>query len=94
MQAMSQHNQNTDHDPILDLVRVAKMESVPKTDVSANVLRQIRVQDTRIAQKPLVWLVLGSTATAVAVAIVSAPVFMSLLDPLNVLFQSTPASLL
>lgn len=81
-------------DPILELARVACMDPVPKTDVTANVLRQIRVRNTLLAEKPLLWMALGSTAAAVAVAMVSIPVLMSLLDPLNALFQSTPTSLL
>lgn len=81
-------------DPLEHLAQVARMELAPMTDVSVIVLRQIRVQNTVLAEKPLMWLALGSSAAAVAVAIASVPVLMTLLDPLNILFQSAPTSLL
>lgn len=91
---MHQPDKKTLRDPLAEIARLARMESAPRTDVSMNVLRQIRVQHTILAERPLMWMALGSTAAAVAIAIVSMPVFMSLLDPLNALFQSTPTSLL
>lgn len=91
---MSQHNEHHDIDPLAVLARRARLDTPPTTDVTANVLRQIRIQNTLLAEKPMIWLAIGTTATAVAVALVSVPALMTLLDPLNVLFQSTPASLL
>ena len=88
------HNSHPTHDPIAALARKARMEPTPKTDVTDTVLRQIRVQNSVLAEKPLMWLALGSTAAALIVAIVVAPTLLSLMDPLNTLFQSTPTSLL
>jgi spore coat protein CotF len=91
---MSQPEHKNSVDPILALARVARMDTPPKTSVTTDVLRQIRLRNTLLAEKTLLWMALGSTAAAVAVATVSIPVLMSLLDPLNALFQSTPTSLL
>ena len=91
---MSQRKDNHSLELIEALARAARMESAPQTDVTANVLRQIRVQHTLLAEKPLMLLAIGSMVVAVAIGVVSAPVLMTLLDPLNALFQSTPTSLL
>lgn len=91
---MSTHNQHHTNDPVAALARKARMESAPETDVTANVLRQIRVQNSILAEKPLMWLALGSTVTALIVALVCTPTLLRLMDPINILFQSTPSSLL
>jgi spore coat protein CotF len=91
---MSQHNEHHHTDPLAALAQRARLDTPPTTNVTTNVLRQIRIQNTLLAEKPLIWLAIGTTATAVAVALVSTPALMTLLDPLNALFQSTPTSLL
>jgi hypothetical protein len=91
---MRNPDKSVNNGPLVELARIARMEPAPTTDVSIDVLRQIRVENSMLAEKPLIWLALGSSATAVAVAVASIPVLMTLLDPLNALFQSTPTSLL
>ena len=91
---MATHNPNNNNDPLAALGKIARMESVPKTDVTANVLRQIRVESPLLAEKPLMWLALGSATAAVIMAIVCTPTLITLMDPLNTLFQSNPTSLL
>lgn len=90
---MSKHNPQDSYDPIAALGRKARMEMAPRTDVTANVLRQIRVEQPLIAEKPLMWLAMGSTAAALIVAVICIPTVLTLMDPLNTLFQSTPTSL-
>lgn len=87
-------NKNTHGDPLDELAQLARLEIAPKTDVTTNVLREIRVQEPIVAQKPLIWLALGSTVAAVVIAAIAIPTFMSLVDPLNTMYQSTTASLL
>ncbi len=91
---MHQPEHKSTVDPLVDLARLARMDTALTTNVTTNVLRKIRIRNTLLAEKPLLWMALGSTAAAVAVAAVGIPVLMSLLDPLNALFQSTPTSLL
>lgn len=88
---MKTHNSN---DPIVALAQKARLENAPSTDVTDNVLRQIRVQNTILTEKPLMWLTLGSTATALIVALICTPALLTLMDPLNTLFQSNPGNLL
>lgn len=85
---------NSVKDPLEELARLARLDIGPKTDVTANVLRQIRVQEPIVAQKPLIWLALGSSVAAVAIAAVAIPAFMSLVDPINTLYQSSATALL
>lgn len=87
-------NRNSNGDPLEELAQLARLETAPKTDVTTDVLRQIRVQDTIVAQKPLLWLALGSTVAALVIAAIAIPTFMSLVDPLNTMYQTTTASLL
>ncbi len=90
---MAMHNPKKD--PLYALGQKARMEPVPKTDVTINVLRQIRVQPQPIiAEKPLMWLALGSVTAAVVMAIVCTPALLTLMDPLNTFFQSDPTTLL
>ena len=90
-----QNHDHTQTDASLHaLAQVARMEITPKTNVTTNVLREIRVQNAVLAEKPLMWLAFGSSVAAIAIAIASAPVLMTLLDPLNALFQSNPTTLL
>lgn len=87
-------NTNESNDPLDALARFARLESVPKTHVAPDVLREIRVQDRFVADRPLMWLALGASVTALAIAIIAIPVLMTLLDPLNALYQTTSASLM
>ena len=57
-------NNSATNDALEELAQLACLETAPKTDVTTNVLRSIRVQEPIVAQKPLVWLALGSAARA------------------------------
>ena len=87
-------NNSATNDALEELAQLACLETAPKTDVTTNVLRSIRVQEPIVAQKPLVWLALGSTVAAAVIAAIAVPTFMSLVDPLNTMVQSSTASLL
>ena len=87
-------NKKGSADPLDDLARLARLEGIPRTQVTANVLREIRVQDRVVAARPLMWLALGSSMAAMAVAIVAVPALMNFLDPLNAFYQTTSASLM
>lgn len=81
-------------DPLKELAQLARLEVAPKTDVTANVLRQIRVQEPIVAQKPLIWLALGSSVAAAIIAAVAIPALMNLIDPLNTLYEYSSTSLM
>ena len=91
---MKTHNPKHTIDPLVALGQIARMESAPQTDVTANVLRQIRTESPLLAQKPLMWLAFGSATVAIIMAIICTPTLLTLMDPLNTLFQSNPTSLL
>jgi hypothetical protein len=76
------------------MARVAYGDRPPVTDVSADVLRRIRTEKTLINERPLVIFAMGSLVMAMAVLAISVPAMMSMLDPLNTLFETTPLALL
>ncbi|MFP6581527.1 MAG: hypothetical protein VCD00_03110 [Candidatus Hydrogenedentota bacterium] len=87
-------NADDSNDPLEALAQLARLESAPKTHVTPYVLREIRVQDRFVAGRPLMWLALASSVAALAIAIIAIPILMTLLDPLNALYQTTSASLM
>ncbi|PCJ55990.1 MAG: hypothetical protein COA73_13085 [Candidatus Hydrogenedentota bacterium] len=76
------------------MAQVARGDHPQPTDVSTAVLRRIRVEKTIINERPLMVFAMGSLAMALVVLAVTMPTMLSMMDPLNTLFETTPLALL
>lgn len=76
------------------LVALARRETTPETDVAHRVLARLRAESNvaTIQDRPLVWLTLGSAVAAVAILLLSIPLYESVTDPLAKLFDPSRAT--
>lgn len=71
------------------LARRARHDAAPRVDVSHQVIYRIAGMEEAL-DRPLVWLTLGSIATACIAASFSFTLYGSITDPMGAFFQITP----
>lgn len=76
-------NMNETHDPLDAIAARARMEPAPAMDVTAAVLRRLRVASADQAERPMLWLAAGALAAAAIVVLLAMPYLNGALDPLT-----------
>lgn len=72
------------------LARRARHDAPPAMDVSHHVIYRIEALSDESIDRPLVWLTLGSMATAAVMGSFAFTTYSTLADPMGLLFQVTP----
>ena len=84
------------HNPLEEFERLARLaarETVPAVDVTAGVLRRLRVRQVSI-ERPLLVMAMGAAVAAVTLAVLSFPILLNMMDPLETFMETASASLL
>lgn len=76
-------NTNETRDPLASIAARARMEPAPAVDVTAAVLRRLRVAEAEAVERPMLWLAAGALAAAAIVVFLAMPYVSGALDPLT-----------
>lgn len=74
---------NETRDPLAAMAACARMEPAPAVDVTAAVLRRLRVASAESVERSMVWLAAGALAAAAIVVFLAMPYVSGTLDPLT-----------
>lgn len=74
---------NETRDPLASVAARARLEPAPAVDVTAAVLRRLRVASAESVERPMVWLAAGALAAAAIVVFLAMPYVSGTLDPLT-----------